>query len=78
MLANTVEDPNHDPNLYSEIDVSTCTSSTNVEDDGTDEIFVENFEAMNASSCMTSWGEMSEGKCLGPVQMSATNSGMYF
>jgi hypothetical protein len=24
MMANTVEDPNHDPNLYSEIDVSSC------------------------------------------------------
>jgi hypothetical protein len=27
MMANTVEDPNHDPNLYSEIDVSSCTQS---------------------------------------------------
>jgi len=25
MAANTVEDPNQDPNLYSEIDVSSCT-----------------------------------------------------
>ena len=25
MMANTVEDPNHDPNLYSEIVVSSCT-----------------------------------------------------
>ena len=25
MMALTVEDPNHDPNLYSEIDVSSCT-----------------------------------------------------
>ena len=25
MMANTVEDPNQDPNLYSEIDVSSCT-----------------------------------------------------
>ena len=24
-MTNTVEDPNHDPNLYSEIDVSYCT-----------------------------------------------------
>ena len=24
MMANTVEDPNHDPNLYSEIDVRSC------------------------------------------------------
>ena len=30
MMANTVEDPNHDPNLYSEIDVSSCTSLTSI------------------------------------------------
>ena len=29
MMANTVEDPNHDPNLYSEIDVVSCTSLRN-------------------------------------------------
>ena len=28
MMANTVEDPNHDPNLYSEIDVIYCISLT--------------------------------------------------
>ena len=31
MMANTVEDPNHDPNLYSEIDVSSCTPLTSIE-----------------------------------------------
>jgi len=29
MMANKVEDPNHDPNLYSEIDVVSCTSLRN-------------------------------------------------
>ena len=29
MMANTVEDPNHDPNLFSEIDVVSCTSLRN-------------------------------------------------
>ena len=29
MMANTVEDPNRDPNLYSEIDVVSCTSLRN-------------------------------------------------
>ena len=29
MMANTVEDPNHDPNLYSEIDVVSCASLRN-------------------------------------------------
>ena len=27
MMANTVEDPNHDPNLYSEIDVISCSTN---------------------------------------------------
>jgi hypothetical protein len=31
MMANTVEDPNQDPNLYSEIDVSSCTPLTGIE-----------------------------------------------
>ena len=31
MMANRVEDPNHDPNLYSEIDVSSCTPLTSIE-----------------------------------------------
>ena len=30
MMANAVEDPNHDPNLYSEIDVSSCATSTSI------------------------------------------------
>ena len=32
MIANTVEDPNEDPNLYSEIDVSFCASLTSIDD----------------------------------------------
>ncbi len=32
MMANTVEDPNQDPNLYSEIDVSSCTPLTSIDD----------------------------------------------
>jgi len=32
MMANTVEDPNEDPNLYSEIDVSFCASLTSIDD----------------------------------------------
>ena len=31
MMANTVEDPNHDPNLYSEIDVSSCDEGESLE-----------------------------------------------
>ena len=32
MMANTVEDPNHDPNLYSEIDISSCTPQTGIKE----------------------------------------------
>ena len=32
MMANTVEDPNQDPNLYSEIDVVSCTTLTSIDD----------------------------------------------
>ena len=32
MMANTVEDPNQDPNLYSEIDVVSCTPLTSIDD----------------------------------------------
>ena len=30
MMANAVEDPNHDPNLYSEIDVNSCATSKSI------------------------------------------------
>ena len=54
MMANTVEDPNQDPNLYNEIDVSSCNLLTIIEENlfekeykiypnpFSDEIFVEN------------------------------------
>ena len=32
MMANTVEDPNQDPNLYSEIDVVSCITLTGIDD----------------------------------------------
>ena len=32
MMANTVEDPNQDPNLYNEIDVSSCNLLTIIEE----------------------------------------------
>ena len=32
MMANTVEDPNHDPNAYSEIEVSSCTPASTTEE----------------------------------------------
>ena len=41
MMANTVEDPNHDPNLYSEIDVSSCSPLTS------EVIWEENFDNLD-------------------------------
>ena len=32
IVANTVEDPNHDPNAYSEIEVSSCTPASIMEE----------------------------------------------
>jgi len=91
MMANTVEDPNQDPNSYSEIDVSSCTSSTNVEEDlfesgylihpnpFTDAIFVENLRGDEYFIVHDFLGRnVIEGKCFGSVQMPATNSGMYY
>lgn len=91
MMANSVEDPNQDPNLYSEIDVSSCTSSTNVEEDlfekgyqiypnpFSDEIFVENLRGDEYFVVHDFLGRnVIEGKCLGPVKMPATNPGMYY
>ena len=91
MMANTVEDPNQDPNLYSDIDVSSCTFSTNVQEDlfeegyqiypnpFLDEIFVENLRGDEYFIVYDFLGRnVIEGKCLGPVEMPATNSGMYY
>jgi hypothetical protein len=91
MMANSVEDPNQDPNLYSEIDVSSCTPPTIVEEDlfeigyqiypnpFSDEIFVENLQGDEYFIVHDFLGRnIIEGKCLGPVEMPATNSGMYY
>ena len=64
MMANTVEDPNNDPNLYSEIDVSSCTPFTSIEEPFrkrvylpnpfSDKIIIEICLVTNTSSFMTS------------------------
>ena len=91
MMANTVEDPNQDPNLYSEIDVSSCTSLTSIEealfDKGykiypnpfSDEIFVENLIGNEYFIIYDFLGRnIIEGKCSGTIKTSETNSGIYY
>ena len=91
MMANTVEDPNQDLNLYSEIDVSSCMSFTSIEetffDKGykiypnpfSDEIFVENLIGNEYFIIYDFLGRnIIEGKCSGTIKISETNSGIYY
>jgi hypothetical protein len=91
MMANTVEDPNQDPNLYSEIDVSSCTPLTSIEENlfekgykiypnpFSDEIFVENLLGDEYFIIYDFLGRnISEGKCSGTINMPEAKSGMYY
>ena len=91
MMANAVEDPNHDPNAYSEIAVSSCTLSAISEENLTEpgyaiypnpfsnEIFVDHLTGHEHFILRDSMGRtVIEGKCSGAVQMPETGSGMYY
>ena len=91
MMANTVEDPNQDPNLYSEIDVSSCTSLTSIEETlfekgykiypnpFSDEIFVENLLGDEYFIIYDFLGRnITEGKCSGSIKTPETKSGIYY
>ena len=91
MMANTVEDPNQDPNLYCEIDVISCTPLTSIEKNlfekgykiypnpFTDEIFVENLLGNEYFIIYDFLGRnIVEGKCLGTVKIPEINSGIYY
>ena len=91
MMANTVEDPNQDPNLYSEIDVSSCTSLTSIEETlfekgykiypnpFSDEIFVENLIGDEYFIIYDFLGRnITEGKCSGTIKTPETKSGIYY
>ena len=91
MMANTVEDPNHDPNLYSEIDVSSCTLLTSIEENlfekgykiypnpFSDEIFIENLLGNEYFIIYDFLGRnVIEGKCLGTVKIPEINTGIYY
>ena len=91
MMANTVEDPNQDPNLYNEIDVSSCNPFTSVEDNlnekrykiypnpFSDEIIIENLRGDEYFIIYDFFGRnIIEGKCLGAINMPETKSGIYY
>ena len=91
MMSNTVEDPNQDPNLYSEIDVSSCTSLTSIEETlfekgykiypnpFSDEIFVENLLGDEYFIIYDFLGRnITEGKCSGSIKTPETKSGIYY
>ena len=91
MMANTVEDPNQDPNLYSEIDVSSCTSLTSIDENlfekgykiypnpFSDEIFVENLLGDEYFIIYDTLGRnITEGKCSGSIKTPETKSGIYY
>ena len=91
MMSNTVEDPNQDPNLYSEIDVSSCTSLTSIEENHflkeykiypnpfSDEIFIENLLGDEYFIIYDFLGRnITEGKCSGSIKTPETKSGIYY
>ncbi len=91
MMANTVEDPNQDPNLYSEIDVSSCTPLTSIEENlfekgyniypnpFSDEIFVENLLGDEHFIIYDFLGRnITEGKCSGRIKTPEIKSGIYY
>lgn len=91
MMANKVEDPNQDPNLYSEIDVSSCASLTSIEENlfekgykiypnpFSNEIFVENLLSDEYFIIYDFLGRnITEGKCSGSIKTPETKSGIYY
>jgi hypothetical protein len=91
MMANTVEDPNQDPNLYSEIDVTFCDNVMSVEDNSFekgykiypnpffDEIFIENLLGDEYFIIYDFLGrKIIEGKCFGTISLSEAKQGTYY
>lgn len=91
MMANTVEDPNQDPNLYSEIDVTYCGDVTSVEENPfeqgyeiypnpfSDEIFIKHLLGDEYFIIYDFLGQnIMEGKCFENIKIPVTKSGIYF
>lgn len=92
MMANSVEDPNQDPNLYSEIDVSYCTSLTssieeNLFEEGykiypnpfIDEIYIKNLLGDEFYIIYDNLGrKIIEGKCVETIKIQVAKPGIYY
>ena len=91
MMANTVEDPNEDPNLFSEIEVTYCTPLTSIKENiiekgykiypnpFSDEIFVEHMLGNEYFIIYDSLGRnVIEGKYNGPIKIPETIPGIYY
>ena len=91
MMANTVEDPNQDPNIFSEIDVSTCTTFTINEENQyekkykiypnpfLDELYIKNLMGGESFIIYDFLGrEIMEGKCIETIKMPEIKSGIYY
>jgi len=91
MMANTVEDPNADPNLYSEIGVSYCPVLASIEENSfkqdykiypnpfSDKIFIENLLGDEYFIIYDFLGQnIIEGKCSGTIKIPELKSGLYY
>ena len=91
MMANKVEDPNQDPNEYSEIEVSYCTPLTNIEENYvikeytiypnpfSDEIFIEHLIGDEYFIMYDFLGrKITEGIYSESIKISETDSGIYY
>lgn len=91
MMANTVEDPNQDPNVYSEIDVVNCDNSTSIEENTIDqgykiypnpfsnEIFIEHLLGNEYFIIYDFLGQkIIEGNCFETINIPETKSGIYY
>jgi hypothetical protein len=91
MMANMVEDPNQDPNLYSEINVSSCTPLTSIEENHflkgykiypnpfSDEIFIENLIGDEYFIIYDFLGRnIMDGKYSETIKIPETKPGIYY
>ena len=91
MMTNTVEDPNQDPNLYSEIDASYCTPVINIEENlfergykiypnpFSEDIFIENLIGNECFIIYDFLGQnIVEGTCSAIIKIPEIKSGVYY
>jgi hypothetical protein len=91
MMPNTVEDPNQDPNPYTEIEVSSCENLSSIEGNifkanykiypnpFSDKIFIEHLTGDEYFIIYDHVGRnILEGKCFETIKIPVANAGIYF